>query len=160
MNKMNKKGFTLIEMLVVIAIIAILVAIIIPTVLGSSTKAKAGTDAANLRSVIAEAYINVMSDAKYKFTGSGTGSVSLLSNEAAAETADTTDRGYYTQMECKTDDDYKLVVTIDKENNVNAYFALDGFSPKGNDFDDPKSDSCLTLEELTSMAGGGNVMAD
>ena len=49
MNKMNKKGFTLIEMLVVIAIIAILVAIIIPTVLQSSAKAKAGTDAANLR---------------------------------------------------------------------------------------------------------------
>ena len=33
--KMNKKGFTLIEMLVVIAIIAILVAIVIPVVGGN-----------------------------------------------------------------------------------------------------------------------------
>ncbi|MDD6678343.1 MAG: prepilin-type N-terminal cleavage/methylation domain-containing protein [Firmicutes bacterium] len=52
---MNKKGFTLIEMLVVIAIIAILVAIIIPTVTKATTKAAAATNAANLRSLIAEA---------------------------------------------------------------------------------------------------------
>lgn len=50
MKKMNKKGFTLIEMLVVIAIIAILVAIIIPTVMNATDKSKAATDAANLRS--------------------------------------------------------------------------------------------------------------
>ena len=48
----NKKGFTLIEMLVVIAIIAVLVSIVIPTVSTTSSKAKAATDAANLRSVL------------------------------------------------------------------------------------------------------------
>ena len=48
----KKKGFTLIEMLVVIAIIAILVAIIIPVVSSTTGKAKAATDAANLRSVM------------------------------------------------------------------------------------------------------------
>lgn len=53
----GKKGFTLIEMLVVIAIIAILVAIIIPVVANSTTKAKAATDAANLRSAEATAAI-------------------------------------------------------------------------------------------------------
>ena len=37
MNKLNKKGFTLIEMLAVIAIIAVLVSIIIPVV-GTSTE--------------------------------------------------------------------------------------------------------------------------
>lgn len=46
----SKKGFTLVEMLVVIAIIAVLVAIIIPTVSSATKKAKAATDAANLRS--------------------------------------------------------------------------------------------------------------
>ena len=53
--KMNKKGFTLIEMLVVIAIIAVLVSIIIPTVSSATDKAGAATNAANLRSIIAEA---------------------------------------------------------------------------------------------------------
>ena len=52
--KMNKKGFTLIEMLVVIAIIAVLVAIIIPTVSSATTKAGAAANAANLRAVYAE----------------------------------------------------------------------------------------------------------
>ena len=49
--KMNKKGFTLIEMLVVIAIIAVLVSIIIPTVTSATDKAAAATNAANMRSV-------------------------------------------------------------------------------------------------------------
>lgn len=48
----NKKGFTLIEMLVVIAIIAVLVSIVIPTVSATTTKAKAAADAANLRSTM------------------------------------------------------------------------------------------------------------
>ena len=54
MKKMNKKGFTLIEMLVVIAIIAVMVSIIIPTVMNSTNKAAAAANAANLRSLKAE----------------------------------------------------------------------------------------------------------
>ena len=54
-KRLDKKGFTLIEMLVVIAIIAVLVAIIIPTVTAATTKANAATDAANLRSVLGQA---------------------------------------------------------------------------------------------------------
>jgi prepilin-type N-terminal cleavage/methylation domain-containing protein len=54
MKKLNKKGFTLIEMLVVIAIIAVLVAIIIPVVTNSTTKAAAAADAANMRSLKSE----------------------------------------------------------------------------------------------------------
>lgn len=48
----NKKGFTLIEMLVVIAIIAVLVSIVIPVVGESTTKAQAAVDASNLRSIL------------------------------------------------------------------------------------------------------------
>lgn len=55
MNKMNKKGFTLIEMLVVIAIIAILVSIVIPVVGDSTEKARESKDAANIRAAITEA---------------------------------------------------------------------------------------------------------
>lgn len=58
----NKKGFTLIEMLVVIAIIAILVAIIIPVVSSATDKAAAATNAANLRAIKAEATTELISD--------------------------------------------------------------------------------------------------
>lgn len=47
----NKKGFTLIEMLIVIAIIAILVSIVIPVVSHSTVKSAAAANAANLRSI-------------------------------------------------------------------------------------------------------------
>lgn len=49
--KHNKKGFSLLEMLIVIAVIAILVSIIIPVVGGSTVKSNAAANAANLRSV-------------------------------------------------------------------------------------------------------------
>lgn len=53
-KNMNRKGFTLIEMMIVIAIIAVLVAVIVPTVTGSTDKAAAATNAANLRGVEGE----------------------------------------------------------------------------------------------------------
>lgn len=62
MNKMNKKGFTLIEMLVVIAIIAVLVSIVIPVVGNSTEKAKEAADAANIRSAIAEVTTKALGD--------------------------------------------------------------------------------------------------
>ena len=62
MNKFkNKKGFTLIEMLVVIAIIAILVAIVIPVVTSATEKAKEAKDAANIRAAIAEVTTQALS---------------------------------------------------------------------------------------------------
>lgn len=60
----NKKGFTLIEMLVVIAIIAILVAVVVPTVSDATTKAKAATDAANLRTVLGMLNVEVVNGEK------------------------------------------------------------------------------------------------
>lgn len=58
----NKKGFTLMEMLIVVAIIVILVAIAIPTFTSSLNKAKAGVDLANIRSGYANAQIIAMTE--------------------------------------------------------------------------------------------------
>ena len=60
----NKKGFTLIEMLVVIAIIAILVAIVVPAITNSAQQAKAAADAANLRTVLSVLNIEVVNGEK------------------------------------------------------------------------------------------------
>jgi len=60
MKKMNnKKGFTLAELLIVVAIIAVLVAIAIPVFTAQLEKARESTDAANIRS----AYAEVMAEA-------------------------------------------------------------------------------------------------
>ena len=56
----NKKGFTLMEMLIVVAIIAILIAIAIPTFSSQLEKANEATDAANIRAAYAEATVAAM----------------------------------------------------------------------------------------------------
>lgn len=55
--KKSNKGFTLMEMLIVVAIIAVLVAIAIPTFSGALTKAKEAADEANVRAAYAEAVV-------------------------------------------------------------------------------------------------------
>ena len=61
-KKSGKKGFTLMEMLIVVAIIAILVAIAIPTYTNALTKAKEATDLANVRAYYAETVMKHMLD--------------------------------------------------------------------------------------------------
>lgn len=64
-SKLKKQGgFTLIEMLIVVAIIAILIAIAIPLVNSALEKAREATDAANERAAIGLASIAYMSNEK------------------------------------------------------------------------------------------------
>lgn len=60
--KKNKKGFTLMEMLIVVAIIAVLVAIAIPTFNASLNKARIATDEANIRAGYASTLAAVLTD--------------------------------------------------------------------------------------------------
>lgn len=54
MKKNNKKGFTLAELLIVVAIIAVLVAVAIPVFNSQLEKAAAAADAANIRAAYAQ----------------------------------------------------------------------------------------------------------
>ena len=58
----NKKGFTLMEMLIVVAIIAVLIAIAIPTFTSQLEKSREATDAANIRAAYAECAASMVSD--------------------------------------------------------------------------------------------------
>ena len=62
MKKLHtNKGFTLAELLIVVAIIAVLVAIAIPTFGNQTEKARESTDAANIRSAIADVTVKYLS---------------------------------------------------------------------------------------------------
>ena len=56
----KSKGFTLAELLIVVAIIAVLVAIAIPVFTAQLEKARQATDAANIRAAYAEAVVKVL----------------------------------------------------------------------------------------------------
>ena len=63
MNKRrNQKGFTLAELLIVVAIIAVLVAIAIPIFTAQLEKSREATDKANIRSAYAEASAALLDD--------------------------------------------------------------------------------------------------
>lgn len=61
----NKKGFTLSELLIVVAIIGVLVAISIPIFNSQLHKAEVATDWANLRAYYAEIQADYISTGKY-----------------------------------------------------------------------------------------------
>ena len=54
MNKLNKRGFTLVELIIVIAVIAILATVLIPTFNGVIKKAKASAALQEARSAYEE----------------------------------------------------------------------------------------------------------
>jgi len=60
--KKNNKGFTLAELLIVVAIIAVLVAIAIPVFGAQLEKSREATDAANIRSAYAEIMVKAIDD--------------------------------------------------------------------------------------------------
>lgn len=51
MKKNNKKGFTLVELVIVVAVMAILVAVAIPTVASITSSAQTSTDKSNARTL-------------------------------------------------------------------------------------------------------------
>ena len=62
MEKKTKSGFTLAELLIVVAIIAVLVAIAIPVFTSQLEKSKKAVDEANIRSAYSEAMATYLTD--------------------------------------------------------------------------------------------------
>lgn len=84
-KKLNKKGFTLAELLIVVAIIAILVAIAMPLFFGALDKAQKATDDANVRAARAVAVNEILSNwEEYKFANSTDG----VNKDTTAKTDD------------------------------------------------------------------------
>ena len=94
--KKNNKGFTLMEMLIVVAIIAILIAIAIPTFSSSLNKARVATDEANIRSGYANVMATVLTSDAFDVENNGTGTATFVLNKDGSVTADTATDAYTT----------------------------------------------------------------
>ena len=79
--KLNKKGFTLAELLIVVAIIAVLVAIAIPVFTTAVNKAEVNKDIANVRAYVAEQVVSQMSADTWGADGNYTVTVSTAAIE-------------------------------------------------------------------------------
>ncbi len=93
MKKNNKKGFTLAELLIVVAIIAVLVAVAIPVFTSQLEKARDSTDQANIRSAYAELAVQLLdgtialpaASATKEFSIAGKGTNDAWDNLASGE---------------------------------------------------------------------------
>ena len=90
--KKNNKGFTLMEMLIVVAIIAVLVAIAIPTFTSSLNKARVATDEANIRAGYASAMLKILNSD----TAIADNTAYTLNTDGSVSTADETGKTAYT----------------------------------------------------------------
>lgn len=127
MKKLNKKGFTLAELLIVVAIIAVLVAISIPIFSSQLKKARLATNQANARAAYAAIEAQyLMDDTKTgDFTYEvGTGSIAsaastsgtvITGTDISAWTVDTDGLGTKTYK--------KWTLTVDDKGTVTAYKA-------------------------------------
>ena len=82
LQKRGVKGFTLMEMLIVIAIIAVLVAIAIPVLGAQLDRSKDATDEANARSIYGLVQADAMSPGKSSSGGIGEPSCAGFANKA------------------------------------------------------------------------------
>ena len=92
MKKMNNKGFSLIELIIVIAIMAVLVAIIAPNLTKYLGKSKSQTDKTNLDE-IKKQFKNAISDAATDEITDVAGTYTVTGNSVSIDTSKTAGTG-------------------------------------------------------------------
>ena len=115
----NTKGFTLMEMLIVVAIIAILIAIAIPTFTAQLEKAREAADIANIRSAYSEAMVKYLDGAT---KADGTDDTSATTAEMTQTTAGWASLTWpeYLGPEVKPEKGNTITVTIDKDGKASC----------------------------------------
>jgi len=135
----NKKGFTLAELLIVVAIIAVLMAIMIPVFGNSRAAAILGKDAANLRSIYSEAVSTEMGDdANYDANGILFVDLQAFVNKATDVEFDGTTRAQY------------KAATIDASGKITAPAEIVVRSTKIDNTYEIKLDSDMVIEKSGS----------
>ncbi len=124
MKNHNKQGFTLAELLIVVAIIAVLVAIAIPVFTTQLEKARVAVDQSTVRSAKAAAVAQYLTDGAvdtqtYYYTGSGvivdeTKKDSIKGYGKSTNTEDTGAAG--------TPKDHYLRIEVNSDGTINAYW--------------------------------------
>lgn len=138
--KQNRKGFTLAELLIVVAIIAVLVAVAIPVFSAQLEKSREATDVANIRSAYAEIvtkYLENPSTAvtpitvkvQQRVTGCQTDPAPSLTYQGNGEQADF-DLGPVLEAATAADNQtYTVTLDVDTTTGV-VYPMVDGVSAK------------------------------
>lgn len=117
LKKFTKKGFSLMEMLIVIAIIAILVSIVVPIVGNASIKSNAAANASNLRTIEGQFATKYLMDSSTINSSlyEGTGGYILLQDGSNMEAP--------TAKECgAVAKGTEMWVMVDQDNNIAAYY--------------------------------------
>ena len=135
MKKLNKKGFTLVELLAVIAILAILMVIAIPGVLTLFNNAKDNAFRTELQSIVKAAKQQWMAD---NITSAGVKSYGNNGGDTCIT------------LEIDKGDSFQYFVSVDKDGNVTTLEVTDGTNYYTTTGDNITPESLKEVEIATS----------